>query len=282
MLLTHEVLERARSQPNRQRRGLREAVCGGFREEVSHDPKYAPDMASHEAEDYSQPILSGAAASDYERYLNTEQLLALQKGPDEWVHRDELLFQVTHQASELWLKLSASDADEAARLIEEGDLRGALRLLERASLCIRFVVSQLDMLERMSPWEYQEIRKVLGHGSGFDSPGWNELRRVLPRLGQGFHATRRAAGLSLAELYVQGREHEDLYRIAEALLELDEVAQLWRLRHYQVVSRVIGDKVVGTQGTPVELLGRLVTKTSFPELWEVRNELTALSKAELE
>jgi len=37
--------------------------------------------------------------------------------------------------------------------------------------------------------------------------------------------------------------------------------------------------VVGTQGTPVELLGRLVTKVSFPELWEVRNELTALSKA---
>ena len=90
---------------------------------------------------------------------------------------------------------------------------------------------------------------------------------------------RRAAGLSLAELYVQGREHEDLYRIAEALLELDEQAQLWRLRHYQVVARVIGDKVVGTQGTPVELLGRLVTKTSFPELWEVRNELTALSKS---
>jgi tryptophan 2,3-dioxygenase len=52
------------------------------------------------------------------------------------------------------------------------------------------------------------------------------------------------------------------------------------MRHYQVVARVIGDSVVGTQGTPVELLGRLVTKTSYPELWEVRNELTALSKAE--
>jgi hypothetical protein len=37
---------------------------------------------------------------------------------------------------------------------------------------------------------------------------------------------------------------------------------------------------VGTQGTPVELLGRLIATTSFPELWEVRNDLTALSKAE--
>jgi tryptophan 2,3-dioxygenase len=89
---------------------------------------------------------------------------------------------------------------------------------------------------------------------------------------------RREAGLSLAELYVHGRAHEDLYRLAEALLDLDEQAQLWRLRHYQTVARIIGDKVVGTQGTPVELLGRLVSKTSFPELWEVRNELTALSK----
>jgi tryptophan 2,3-dioxygenase len=244
-------------------------------------------MAAHEAqgpvgdaEDYSQPVLAGDAASDYERYLNTAELLALQKGPDEWVHRDELLFQVTHQSSELWLKLSWNDAEEAVRLIEEGDLRGALRLLRRASLCIRFLVPQLEMLEHMSPWEYQEIRKVLGHGSGFDSPGWNELRRIFPRLGQAFHAKRRDAGLSLLELYVQGRDHEDLYQLAEGILELDEQAQLWRMRHYQVVARTIGDSVVGTQGTPVELLGRLVTKTSFPELWEVRNELTARSKAE--
>ena len=238
------------------------------------------DVTGAEAEDYSQPILAGGAASDYERYLNTEELLALQKGEGEWVHRDELLFQVTHQSSELWLKLCWNDAGEAVRLIEEGDLRGALRLLGRSTLCLRFVVAQLDMLERMSPWEYQEIRKVLGHGSGFDSPGWRELRHVFPRLGQAFHTTRRAAGLSIADVYVQGREHEELYQLAEALLELDERAQHWRMRHYQVVARVIGDKVVGTQGTPVELLGRLISTTAFPELWEVRNELTALSKEE--
>jgi len=238
-----------------------------------------PDSSAGETEDYSQPILEGDARSDYERYLRTDDLLALQKGPDEWVHRDELLFQVTHQTSELWLKLSSADAEEAARLIEEGDLRSALRLLKRSSLCVRFLIPQLEMLEHMSPWEYQEIRQVLGHGSGFDSPGWTALRRVLPRLGQAFHAARRTAGLSVADVYVQGREHEELYQLAEALLELDEQSQLWRMRHYQVVARVIGDKVVGTQGTPVELLGRLVTKVSFPELWEVRNELTALSKA---
>ena len=227
-----------------------------------------------EAEDYSQPILAGGAASDYERYLNTEELLALQKGDDEWVHRDELLFQVTHQSSELWLKLCWNDAGEAVRLIEDGDLRGALRLLARSALCLRFVVAQLDMLERMSPWEYQEIRKVLGHGSGFDSPGWREIRRVTPPLGQAFHALREQAGLSLTDVYVHGREHEELYQLAEALLELDERAQHWRMRHYQVVARVIGDKVVGTQGTPVEVLGRRLDVRYFQPLWDIRNALT--------
>jgi len=236
-------------------------------------------VAAPEAEDFSQPVLPGGAPSDYERYLRTDDLLKLQKSPDEWVHRDELLFQVTHQSSELWLKLSWTDADEAARLLENGEIAPALRLLRRASLCLEFVTQQLDMLERMDPWEYQEIRKVLGHGSGFDSPGWRELRRVFPRLGQAFHALRRKAGLSVEDVYVHGRDHEELYQLAEAVLELDERAQLWRMRHYQVVARVIGDKVVGTQGTPVELLGRLVSKTSYPELWEARNELTALSKA---
>ena len=207
----------------------------------------AHSEASSQAEDYSQPILPGGGASDYERYLNTDELLALQKTADEWVHRDELLFQVTHQSSELWLKLAWNDAEEAVRLIEEGDLRGALRLLRRSILCIRFLIPQLEMLEHMSPWEYQEIRKVLGHGSGFDSPGWNELRRVLPRLGQAFHNARREAGLSLADLYVQGRDHEHLYQLAESLIELDEQAQLWRMRHYQIVAQ--GDRRSGRRNS---------------------------------
>jgi len=235
-------------------------------------------MAGDASENYSEPVLEGTAASDYERYLNTEELLALQKGPSEWVHRDELLFQVTHQSSELWLKLCWNDAAAAAEALRDGNLAAAIRLLRRSALCLQFVTAQLDMLEHMSPWEYQEIRKVLGHGSGFDSPGFAELRRVLPALGEAFHEQREQAGLSLVDVYVDGREHEELYQLAEALVQLDEWAQTWRIRHYRVVARVIGDAVVGTQGTPVEVLGRLIHKVHFPELWRVRNELTALSK----
>ena len=117
------------------------------------------------------------------------------------MHRDELLFQVTHQSSELWLKLAWNDAEEAVRLIEEGDLRGALRLLRRSILCIRFLIPQLEMLEHMSPWEYTAfIRPLLGHGSGFDSPGFREVRRVSPMLGEVFHGLRRDANLSLVEI----------------------------------------------------------------------------------
>ena len=235
-------------------------------------------MATHEAEDYSQPVLEGEGESDYERYLNTVALLRLQKTADEWVHRDELLFQTVHQSSELWLNLAWHDVEAATEHLGGGETDAALRLLRRSAICLQYATTQLDMLEHMSPWEYQEIRKVLGHGSGFDSPGWREIRRVTPALGMAFHVLREQAGLSLVDVYVRGREHEQLYQLAEALIEWDERINLWRIRHYKVVARVIGDAVVGTQGTPVEVLGRLVHHVFFPELWRVRNELTALSK----
>jgi tryptophan 2,3-dioxygenase len=228
----------------------------------------------------SKPVLAGTAPSDYERYLRTEELLALQKGPDEWVHRDELLFQSVHQTSEIWLKLAWNEVEEAVRLVGNSDLPAALRLLRRANDCLKIVTRALDMLEHMSPWEYTEVRKVLGHGSGFDSPGFREIRRVTPPLGEAFHAARERAGLSLAEVYTRGREFEDLYNLAEQLIEFDERVIVWRVRHFKVVQRVIGADVVGTQGTPVEVMGRLIHKSFFPELWDVRNELTNMNLPE--
>jgi tryptophan 2,3-dioxygenase len=228
-------------------------------------------------EDYTQPILPGQGDSDYERYLRTDELLVLQPKPDSWAHRDELLFTTVHQSSELWLKLAWNEVEEATRLVERGELGAALRLLRRASMCVQFVTRLLDMLEQMSPWEYQVVRARLGHGSGFDSPGFREIRRVTPLLGQAFFAAVRERGLSLLDLYVEGRQHEDLYQLAEALTEWDERLTVWRMRHYKVVARIIGDEVVGTQGTPVELLGGLIKQTFFPELWDVRNRLTELA-----
>ena len=240
-----------------------------------------PGHGSGEPEDEFAPVLPGPGGSDYERYLRTDELLALQKTVDEAAHRDELLFQVVHQSSELWLKLAWSEVEEAIRLLQAHDLAGALRLLRRSNDALKTVVSLLDMLEQMSPWEYTRwIRPVLGHGSGFDSPGFRKIRDLSPQLGQVFHELRREAGLGLVELYQQGREHEELYQLAEALIEWDERVSFWRMRHYLVVARVIGDNVVGTQGTPVELLGGLIKHRMYPELWQARNELTEAAKEE--
>jgi tryptophan 2,3-dioxygenase len=228
----------------------------------------------------AKPILPGKGDSDYERYLRTDDLLSLQKTADEWIHRDELLFQSVHQTSEIWLKLAWNEAEEATRLVDDDDLGGATRLLRRSIDCYKLVTSALDMLEHMSPWEYTEVRKVLGHGSGFDSPGFKEIRRVAKPLGEAFHAAHERAGLSLVDVYVKGREHEQLYQLAEALIELDERIIVWRVRHFKVVQRVIGADVIGTQGTPVEVMGRLIHHSFYPELWDVRNELTRMNLPE--
>src|SRR5881392_3695017 len=232
-----------------------------------------------QAEDFSQP-LPGDAPSDYERYLRTDDLLALQKSPEEQSHPDELLFQTVHQSSELWLKLGTTEVARATAHLRAHEIAPALRLLRRASLCLQFITAQLDMLEQMSPWEYQTIRRVLGHGSGFDSPGFREVRRVTPPLGEAFEQAVAAARLDTVELYVQGREHEELYQLAEALIEWDERVTMWRIRHYKVVARIIGDQVVGTQGTPVEVLGKMIHHNFFPALWRARNQLTARAKEE--
>jgi len=64
-------------------------------------------------DDLRQPILPGKGASDYERYLRTDELLALQKLPEEFLHKDELTFQVVHQASELLLKGAVWELERA-------------------------------------------------------------------------------------------------------------------------------------------------------------------------
>ncbi len=228
----------------------------------------------------AKPILPGEGGSDYERYLRTDALLALQKGADEWVHRDELLFQTVHQSSELWLKLAWNEVEEAGSLVAANGIPAANRLLRRAIDCLKLVTQALDMLEHMSPWEYTEVRKVLGHGSGFDSPGFREMRRVAKPLGEAFHAAREREGLSLIEVYTRGREFDELYNLAELLIELDERITVWRVRHFKVVQRTIGADVIGTQGTPVEVMGRLIHHSFFPELWDVRNDLTRMNLPE--
>src|SRR5947209_4317281 len=123
----------------------------------SSEPVAGHGDAASTRNEMHTPILPGEGASDYERYLRTDELLSLQKPSEERAHHDELLFQTVHQSSELWLKLATSEVDEAAEELEQDDIAAAIRLLRRAVLCMKFITDQIEMLNQMSPWEYQQI-----------------------------------------------------------------------------------------------------------------------------
>jgi tryptophan 2,3-dioxygenase len=223
--------------------------------------------------DYSVPVLEGPGDNDYARYMRTDELLALQRSPEEVIHRDELLFQTVHQSTELWLKLACCEVDEAVALIRARETDAAVRLLARAALAVELVTGQLEMLRHLTPWTFQQIRTVLGHGSGFESPGWCSVRRVSRELASAFDELVAEAGVDLTELY-RGSPDARLYRLAEAMIDWDDQIGVWRALHFKIATRIIGEGAVGTKGTLVNELARLLGRRFFPQLWRVRSELT--------
>src|SRR5437016_8375332 len=206
------------------------------------------------SEDLRKPILPGKGASDYERYLRTDELLSLQKLPEEFLHKDELTFQVVHQASELLLKGVAWELERARELIGDGYFLDAGRLMRRATQMLDHPIYLLHVLETISPYDYHLIRAGLGHGSGLDSPGFLALLHIGPRLGEAFFELLGTIGISVEELYRRHQEFFDVHEIAEQLLDFDERVQLFRFMHLKLAQRIIGGGVVGTMGTPVEVL----------------------------
>lgn len=229
------------------------------------------------AEDLRKPILPGKGASDYERYLRTDELLSLQKKNEELLHPDEMTFQVVHQSSELLMKGAAFELERALVHIEAGDLLNAARLIRRANAEIEYPISLLHVLETITPYDYHIIRAGLGHGSGLDSPGFLALLHIAPRLGQAFHHQLQRAGLTVDEMYRRHGEFFALHDVAERLLDFDERMHLFRFHHLKLAQRIIGGGVVGTMGTPVEVLHQRMEHLFYKELWDVRNEITARS-----
>lgn len=225
------------------------------------------------AKDYSVPVLDGPGDNDYARYMRTDTLLSLQRQPDEVVHRDELLFQTVHQSTELWLKHACFEVEEAASRVRAGELDVATRLVARGALGVEIITSQLEMMRHLAPATFQIVRTALGHGSGFESPGWRAVQRVSRSLGEAFDELVATQAVDLVELY-HGSPDAPLYRLAEALVEWDDRIAVWRTRHYKIATRIIGHDVVGTKGAPVESLARLIAHKFFPELWRIRTELT--------
>jgi len=232
-------------------------------------------------DDLKRPILPGKGASDYERYLRTDELLALQKQREELLHQDELTFQVVHQSSELLMKGAAFELERAHDLIVESDFANAGRLLRRANQMLEYPISLLHVLETITPYDYHLIRAGLGHGSGLDSPGFLALLHTGTSLGKVFYEQVHRAQLTLDDLYRRHAEFFGLHDVAERLLDFDERMHLFRFHHLKLAQRIIGGGVVGTMGTPVEVLHQRMEHLLYKELWDVRNQITAKASADM-
>jgi aminocarboxymuconate-semialdehyde decarboxylase len=105
-----------------------------------------------------------------------------------------------------------------------------------------------------------------------------EALRAMGKLQSDPSATERerfdARARAVLSLYRDERSNRDWIDVCERLTEFDELVVSWRLRHIQLVERVIGVRM-GTGGSSgVSYLKHTLDKKFFPELWEARTLLT--------
>lgn len=95
---------------------------------------------------------------------------------------------------------------------------------------------------------------------------------VLPESGSDDQRFQRHAE-AIRNVYEDERNYRDWIDLCERLTEFDELMVAWRLRHIQVVERIIGARrgTGGTEGT--SYLRTTLGKRLFPELWEARTML---------
>ena len=213
----------------------------------------------------------------YEKYLRTEELLSLQKPEEELVHHDELQFQIVHQVFELWWKETFFELRTTRELLQAFTLPQAIRLMQRVISIQRLMLDNLRMLETMSPWDFHGFRLVLADGAGTDSPGFHNLMTISPLLWDDFKALLEHEQVSLIDAYIHADQYPLLLSFAEALTDYDEVFQLFRTQHLKLAQRMIGPGSIGTGGTPMNILARTLLDSFYPELWEVRNQLTKIA-----
>ncbi len=246
----------------------------------------------------------------YGSYLKVEELRNLQRPLSHPQHHDELLFIIIHQVYELWFKQVLHELEAVERALDNDDLLRVAKYFRRIHTIQRLLEQQVDILETMTPQEFNQFRDNLNPASGFQSIQFREIEflcgvrrtetlqyidmddaqrsRLERRLGEpslydrvkallarrGFTVdTSEALVETFRRIYSAEDQHYDLYLLLEELIELDERFLLWRGRHVRMVERMIGFKK-GTGGSSgAEYLQRTLSYKFFPELWEVRTHL---------
>ncbi|MDP4164202.1 MAG: tryptophan 2,3-dioxygenase family protein [Bacillota bacterium] len=215
--------------------------------------------------------------SDYEKYIRTEELLALQKTENEMCCEDELTFQVIHQIAELHFKLVIQYVHLAQKAMESDNLQKAIQQLRRVNIHVKQLPEVFNMVKVIPPMEYHTIRLALGQGSGQDSPGFNEILKLGPTLWPSFEKLLRERTLTVLELQKNLEADSTLFILMQELIQFDEGFQSFRHHHLQLVKRMIGLDTNSLKGIPAKILQRGISFEFYPELWKSISELTDLT-----
>ena len=120
-------------------------------------------------------------ALTYTSYLAVDELLNLQRPLSQGPEHDEMLFIIIHQTYELWFKQLIHEFAEAQRAMESGDTHYSLAILGRIRTILKVCVTQIDILETMTPLQFNAFRSYLSSSSGFQSAQFRKVEALLGR-----------------------------------------------------------------------------------------------------
>jgi tryptophan 2,3-dioxygenase len=143
------------------------------------------------------------ASVTYAGYLRIDDLLSLQQPRSAGPEHDELLFIVIHQVYELWFKELLHEFDRVIALLTEDEPHRTQHTLKRILTILKVMVAQLDILETMTPLEFQSFRARLEAASGFQSDQFRQIEFLLGAKNR--EAIARFAGGSRARAALEQR-----------------------------------------------------------------------------
>lgn len=121
------------------------------------------------------------SALTYTSYLAVDELLKLQRPLSTGPEHDEMLFIIIHQTYELWFKQLIHEFQEAQKAMESGDSHYSLAILGRIRTILKVCVTQIDILETMTPLQFNAFRSYLSSSSGFQSAQFRMVEALLGR-----------------------------------------------------------------------------------------------------
>lgn len=121
------------------------------------------------------------AALTYSSYLRLEDILNAQTPKSSPVEHDEMLFIVIHQVYELWFKQMLHEFDHLQAMLRSNNRPAAQHTLRRLLTILKTVVTQIDILETMTPLDFNSFRSFLAAASGFQSYQFREIEFMMGR-----------------------------------------------------------------------------------------------------